>query len=196
LKIDHLAGSVAPVSKTTTYGTVTNIPGATSKCWITSNLGADHQAMSVDDATEAYAGWYWQFNRLQGYRNDGKSVSPSWTISSIDENSDWLNANDPCAVSLEDGWRLPTGTEWSNVQQSNGWSSWGGPWGSPLKLHAAGGLGNIDGSLFLRGSSGYYWSSVQNGSTFGSFLILGVGICKLISLDKAYGYSVRCLRDN
>jgi hypothetical protein len=30
------------------------------------NLGADHQATSVDDATEAFAGGYWQFNRIQG----------------------------------------------------------------------------------------------------------------------------------
>ena len=41
--INHAAGTVCPVSKTVTYGTVTNIPGAPGKCWITSNLGADHQ---------------------------------------------------------------------------------------------------------------------------------------------------------
>ena len=61
-----MAGTVAPVDKTVTYGTVTNIPGETSKCWITSNLGADHQATAVNDATEASAGWYWQFNRHTG----------------------------------------------------------------------------------------------------------------------------------
>ena len=52
ITINHVAGSVAPVTKTVTYGTVTNIPGETSKCWITSNLGADHQATAKDDATE------------------------------------------------------------------------------------------------------------------------------------------------
>ena len=54
LPVNHVAGSVAPVDKTVTYGTVTNIPGETSKCWITSNLGADHQATAVNDATEAF----------------------------------------------------------------------------------------------------------------------------------------------
>ncbi len=71
LTINHVAGVVAPVTKTVTYGTVTNIPGETSKCWITSNLGADHQATAINDATEASAGWYWQFNRKQGYKHDG-----------------------------------------------------------------------------------------------------------------------------
>ncbi|MEI6437009.1 MAG: hypothetical protein WCP32_19460, partial [Bacteroidota bacterium] len=66
ITINHGTGAVAPVTKTVTYGTVTNIPGETSKCWITSNLGADHQATAVNDATEASAGWYWQFNLRQG----------------------------------------------------------------------------------------------------------------------------------
>jgi hypothetical protein len=66
--VNHVAGSVAPVSKIVTYGTVTNIPGETAKCWITQNLGASQQATAVNDATEASAGWYWQFNRKQGYK--------------------------------------------------------------------------------------------------------------------------------
>lgn len=74
ITVSHVAGTVAPVSKTTTYGTVTNIPGETTKCWITSNLGADHQATSMGDATEASGGWYWQFNRKQGYKNDGTTT--------------------------------------------------------------------------------------------------------------------------
>ncbi|MEI7897716.1 MAG: hypothetical protein WCJ26_11825, partial [bacterium] len=71
MTINHVAGTTAPVTKTVTYGTVTNITGEPSKCWITSNLGADHQATAVNDGTEASAGWYWQFNRKQGYKHDG-----------------------------------------------------------------------------------------------------------------------------
>jgi hypothetical protein len=98
LTINHtMSKGVAPVNKTTTYGTVTNIPGGPDKCWITDNLGSDHQATAVYDATEASAGWYWQFNRKQGYKNDG-TLTPSWTTTSISENSDWLPANDPCTV--------------------------------------------------------------------------------------------------
>ncbi|NQV02211.1 MAG: hypothetical protein HQ542_06175, partial [Bacteroidia bacterium] len=53
LQIYHMADTIAPVDKLATYGTVQNIPGEETKCWITSNLGADHQAIAVNDATEA-----------------------------------------------------------------------------------------------------------------------------------------------
>jgi hypothetical protein len=56
ITVYHASGLVAPVSKTVTYATTTNIPGEPIKCWITSNLGSDHQATAVNDATEASAG--------------------------------------------------------------------------------------------------------------------------------------------
>lgn len=89
--INHVAGAVAPVNKTVTYGTVTNISGAPTKCWITSNLGADHQATAVDDNTEASAGWYWQFNRMQGYKNDGSTRTPNstWSSAQNDNYTGW-----------------------------------------------------------------------------------------------------------
>jgi hypothetical protein len=96
---------VAPVNKTVTYGTVTNIPGETSKCWITSNLGADHQATSKDDATEPSAGWYWQFNKKQGYKvtnNNTRTPNTPW-IHPINENSDWTAAKDPCTLEMGNG---------------------------------------------------------------------------------------------
>ena len=116
LSANHVAGSVAPVTKTALYGTATNVPGEPSKCWITSNLGADHQATAADDNTEASAGWYWQFNRRQGYKHDGTTRSPntSW-VTSISENSNWVPGNDPCSIELGDGWRLPTDTELMNI---------------------------------------------------------------------------------
>jgi len=195
--INHVMGSVAPVDKTVTYGTVANIPGETSKCWITSNLGADHQATAVNDDTEASAGWYWQFNRNQGYKHDGTARTPNsaWT-SYIDEDSDWTTANDPCNIELSNGWRIPTYTEWANVDASGGWISWNGPWNSGLKLHAAGCLSYSGGSLNYRGLYGYYWSSLQYGTTKGNVLYFGSGISRVDSNVKAYGFAVRCVRDN
>jgi hypothetical protein len=35
----HTTGTVAPVSKMVTYGTVSGIPGEPSQCWITQDLG-------------------------------------------------------------------------------------------------------------------------------------------------------------
>ncbi len=196
LTINHeTTGGVAPVNKTTTYGTVTNIPGETSKCWITSNLGADHQATAVDDATEASAGWYWQFNRKKGYKHDGSTLTPAWTITSINENSDWLTTNDPCNLELGAAWRLPTYTEWYNVDNTGGWTNWNDPWDSGLKLHAAGYLYTTDGSLGNRGSYGGYWSSTQNSTGDGWDLGFHSSGSFMYNDFKAAGFSVRCLRD-
>jgi hypothetical protein len=198
LTINHVAGTVAPVNKTVTYGTVTNVPGEPSKCWITSNLGSDHQATAVNDATEASAGWYWQFNRPQGYKYEGTNRTPNtlW-ITNIYENSDWLTSTDPCALSLGTGWRVPTGTEWTNVDAIGYWSNWDYPWASLLKMHAAGYLSDWDGSLGSRGSNGFYWSSSQslNSSQGGQNLYFYSTYCYMNNFTKAYGYSVRCLRE-
>jgi len=195
--ISHVtSGGVAPVDKTVSYGTVTNIPGETSKCWITSNLGADHQATDVSDATEASAGWYWQFNRKQGYKHDGTTRTPSaWDATNDNLSSTWEVAKDPCAIELGSTWRIPTYTEWYNVDNTGGWGTWTGPWNSGLKLHAAGYLDGSDGSLNYRGSIGNYWSSTQYSTTYGWYLYFYSGYSSMNYNSKAYGFSLRCLRD-
>jgi len=194
--LTHSIGSIAPVIKIVTYGTVeTNLTGS-NKCLITQNLGADHQANAVTDATEASAGWYWQFNKKQGYKHDGTTRTPNtaW-VSSINEDSDWLPANDPCAMLLGSGWRLPTKTEWSNVFANGGWNNYNDAFSSVLKLHAAGYLLYSDGSLDFRGSGGNYWSSTQGDNSSGWHLGFGSGDCFMFNHNKAYGFSGRCLRD-
>jgi len=194
--INHVAGTVAPVTKSTTYGTVTNISGEPFKCWITSNLGATQQATAVNDATEPSAGWYWQFNRKQGYRHDGSTLTPAWTITSINESFDWLTTNDPCNLELGTAWRLPTYSEWYNVDNVGGWTNWNGPWNSGLKLHAAGYLEHSYGSLSARGQRGYYWSGSQYDSSNGWHLHFYSSGSYMNNGDKAVGFSVRCLREN
>ena len=195
ITVNHIAGAVAPVTKTVTYGTVTNIPGEPTKCWITSNLGADHQANSVGDATEASAGWYWQFNRKQGYKHDGTTRTPNTTwITSIAEISDWIFANDPCSIELGTSWHVPTFGDLYTVWQSGGWTDWNGPWNSGLKLHAAGHLNDSDGSLISRGSTGLYWSSSISYSDADP-LYFWSNACLWVSLPKSSGFSVRCVRD-
>jgi hypothetical protein len=195
ITINHITGNIAPVTKTVTYGIVANIPGEPSKCWITGNLGADHQPTFRSDATEASAGWYWQFNRKQGYKNDGATVTPAWTITSISENSDWTIANDPCALELGTGWRIPTNTEWENVDAADWWYNWNDPWSSDLKLHAAGYLNSSNGALVSRGSQGNYWSSSQPGSEIGYALFFDDGHCYSSTYFKVNGFPLRCLKD-
>ncbi len=195
ITINHVAGAVAPVTKTVTYGTVTGIPGEPSKCWITSNLGADHQATAVDDASEASAGWYWQYNRKQGYQHTGSARTPNtaW-ITSINENIEWLIANDPCALELGNGWRLPVYTEWLSVDASGGWTNWNDPWNSALKLHAAGYL-NTTGWLEYRGQIGYYLNSTQVDNSNGWILGFSSINCQLYNGDKANGWATRCIKE-
>jgi hypothetical protein len=195
LTVNHVVGVVAPVSKLVTYGTVKNIPGETSKCWITRNLGASQQPAVVSDATEASAGWYWQFNLMKGYKHDGSTLTPSWTITGINESSDWLAINDPCSIELGTQWRIPTYTEWYNVDNTGPWVSWNGPWLSGLKLHAAGYLGNSNGSLIGRGSNGDYWSNTQNSTSNGWHLTFDSGTSYIGNNNKAFGFSLRCIRD-
>ena len=92
-------------------------------------------------------------------------------------------------------WRIPTYTEWNNVDANGGWTNWNGPFGSALKLHAAGRLVNIAGSLLNRGSLGYYWSSLQGGPTGGMSLEFDASYSGMnLSNGKANGFSVRCVR--
>ena len=198
LTIDHVvSGGVAPVDKTVTYGTVTNIPGETTKCWITSNLGSDHQATAKSDDTEASAGWYWQFNIKQGYKHDGTTLTPSTTwISSINETSDWITANDPCNIELGNTWHIPTYSEWNNVDASGSWADWDDPWDSGLKIHAAGFLDGYAGSLDSRGSYGLYWSSTQKTDFNGYNLYFKSDNSFIGNFGKTYGFPARCVKDN
>ena len=187
-----MAGSVAPVTKTVTYNTITNIPGEPSKCWITRNLGADHESTAFDDDTEPSAGWYWQFNHKQGYKHDGTTLTPKNTwITNPDVSTDWKAANDPCTLELGNGWRIPTSSEWDHVLFDLAWVS-GNPkglWNSGLKVHTAGHL-DSDGSLINRGIEGNYCGN-SNSYTF----LFKKNLMQIGTVNSAYGYPLRCIKD-
>jgi len=199
MTVAHTVGTVAPVTKTVTYGLVaTAIGGTGTKCWITQNLGADNQASSATDATEAAAGWYWQFNRLQGYKHDGTTRTPGtvWDTTQDNMSATWEAAKDPCTQLLGPGWRIPTYTEWFNADAApQNWNNYTDGYNSVLKLHAAGGLKIADGSLIARAIGAYYWSSTQVSATLGNRMVLNSSSANINSGDKATGDSMRCLRD-
>jgi hypothetical protein len=195
LIIDHIAGDVAPITETNfRYGVVETDLLGENKCWIKQNLGAHHVAGGPTDDTEESAGWYWQFNRKQGYQHDGSILTPNtiW-ITYIDEASNWTAENDPCTILLGRGWRVPTEMEWANAYWL--WSNLYDSYASVLKLHGAGGLSDLDGTLVSRGFEGYYWSSGQYDGTYGWFLGLASEFSGMVNLSKGFGFSVRCIRD-
>lgn len=193
LSISHVTtDGIAPVKRIVNYGTVTtNLSGA-NKCWITQNLGATTQASSATDATDAASGWYWQFNRKQGY---AVGPNPVWTTNSISESSDWLPANDPCTLELGTGWRIPTHTEWTNASSGGAWGSYTDAYNSVLKIHAAGTLSSGNGVLDSRGSTGSYWNSTQKDASSGWILILYNSFSGLDGSSKASGLPIRCIKD-
>jgi hypothetical protein len=196
ITVEHIAGDVAPVDKTVTYGTVTNILGEESKCWITQNLGSDRQALSVDDATEPSAGWYWQFNRKQGFKNDGMNLTPAAAWYTGDGSlTGWEAVNDPCSLELGTGWRIPTLTEWTNVDASGNWTDRTGPWNSALKLHSGGNLQSFDGELLDIGDVGAYWSSNYSDLYNSWALYFSSGGSTIEQFGRNSGLSLRCIKD-
>jgi len=195
--INHVAGAVAPVTKTVTYGTVANVPGEPSKCWITKNLGATQQPSAGNDATEPAAGWYWQYNLKQGYQHDGTTRTPNTTwITSITAPNDWQTANDPCVLEIANGWRLPTYSEWYNVDAAGNWNSYNDTYASGLKLHAAGFLDYSAGLLLDRGSAGTYWSSTQGTpGNLGWQLETSNTYSYMACYYEADAFTARCIRD-
>ena len=196
ITINHLvSGGVAPVNKSVTYGIITNLPGEPALCWITRNLGASQQPTTVNDNTEASAGWFWQFNRKQGYKHDGTTRTPNTTwIATINENSDWTAANDPCTIEFGAGWRIPTNTEWTNVDETGGWTTYTGAYNSPLKLHCGGYLEGTNGVLGGRGNYGYYRSSTQFTNLNGWLFVINSENCNMGANPKTHGFSLRCIR--
>jgi len=212
ITVTHTAGDgITPSSGyagSITYDTALfNFGGSTgNKCMITRNLGATQQATSVGDNSAASAGWYWQFDKKQGYV-DGPT--PAWGTYGTD--GSWLSTKDPCALLLNPitggTWHIPTNQQWTDIDGTGAgtgtaWTTWSGPFGAlatdgttQLKLHAAGYLSNGSGVLYDRGSNGYDWSSTQGSSTDGSYLIFASSASGVFNNNKAFGYSVRCLKD-
>ena len=122
------------------------------------------------------------------------------------------------------GWHVPSDCEWMYLEHGQGMSiaqqTTDNAWrandndnqGTPgYKLRSQGtgqtnasgfsgllaGYRSTGGSFFLRTSDGYWWSSSATGATTASFRYLFTGDRGVYrsSLNKAYGFSVRCLKD-
>ncbi len=193
--VHHYGGSVAPVDATITYEVVESSLSGNTRCWIARNLGASSAPSSSTVSTAGQSGWYWQFNRKQGYSHNGTSFTPVvYWKSSISETSNWTAGNDPCTLLLGDTWSIPTYTQWSNVISN---ASWGGSvsnsFGSVLKIHTgAGKLSATDGSLSGRGSNGWYWSATSvNYTTARAF---NTSTLVMEVTNKPEAYALRCIR--
>jgi len=89
---------------------------------------------------------------------------------------------------------LPTEAEWEAERTSWSSNNAAGAFASPLKLPVAGFRNGSNGSLNDVGSLGYYWSSTVDGA-YSRYLHFNSSDAYLNSYFRAYGYSVRCLKD-
>jgi hypothetical protein len=155
IRVQHVAGGVSPITVAITYPTVEH----EGYCVLAWNLGATKGPDSRTDASDAASGWFWQFNRKQGYQMTGTVRTPntSWKTA-YNKNISWTSDNDPCTLFLGSGWRIPTQNDW-NVMEN--WTSGIAQWNSVLKMSQIGYLNGTSASRTRRTERAYYWSSTQ-----------------------------------
>jgi hypothetical protein len=199
------AGSVFCGSGPTAIVEVVSLSG---KTWMDRNLGSTQVASSSTD--NASYGDLYQWGR----GSDGHQCRTSATNSTqsstdtpehgdfINEFSDWRSVqnnnlwqgingiNNPCPH----GYRIPTFAELDQERAS--WSSINavGALASPLKFPLSGRRDYINGSLSNVGNLSYYWTSTISGA-FPQALYFQNQFAIMITFERAFGQTVRCIKD-
>ena len=204
-------GSLACGNPITHNGSPYNsVQSTTGKCWLDRNLGATQVATSSADA--ASYGHLYQWGR----GTDGHQIRTSSTtaiLSSTDvpgnanfittstSPNDWRSGqngnlwqgvngiNNPCPT----GYRVPTSAELDAERAGFSTNNAAGAFASVLKLPMAG-LRLINGSVTAEGTYGGYWSSTVIDAKAND-LRFGSGNSSINGSERAYGSSVRCLKN-
>lgn len=188
----------------------------TGETWMDRNLGASQVATASDDAA-AY-GDYYQWGRLtDGHQNAASGTKTTLSsgdvpghgnfILSPDDPKDWRNpqndalwqgtssTNNPCPS----GFRLPTDAEWEAERLSWDTQDAAGAFSS-LKLTLPGDRNlNTPGNVSGIGVRAHYWSSTIKVTGTGNQsmnLNLGGSWASISEQPRAYGLSVRCIKEN
>jgi uncharacterized protein (TIGR02145 family) len=113
----------------------------------------------------------------------------------------WNEECDPCKAA-NSSWRLPTGSEWSQIYSNNTIVNTGkGLYIRPdgvnpsVFLPAAGYRYRADGALDDVGMYGGYWSSTASGTNALYLYFNGTTVYPSYSNNRSYGFSVRCVSE-
>jgi hypothetical protein len=192
------------IGKDTTT-TVVDITGPSGGVWMDRNLGATQAAASSTDA--ASYGDLYQWGRAKDGHESRTSNTTATTATSADAghgdfitvDDNWTNftdedtlwqagLNDPCPT----GYRIPTETELETERllfsSNNAAAAF-----SALKLPLAG-YRDGNGAPSNVGSSGIYWSSTVYFAN-ARLLVFGSSSAYVYNNPRAYGLSVRCIKD-
>jgi uncharacterized protein (TIGR02145 family) len=207
-------GPSYPLGTVHCSGTPTSIVDVTNpvtgKTWMDRNLGASRVATSSTDAA-AYGDLYQWGRGADGHQC--RNSATTTILSSTDQlahgnfilvsNSpyDWRSpqntnlwqgvngVNNPCPI----GYRIPTEMEFNNEVIS--WSSQNtdGSFESILKFCLAG-RREFNSGILGAYSYAYYWNSTFSGSR-SSYLNYGSSLANTVANFRAYGFSVRCIKN-
>ena len=177
--------------------------------WMDRNLGASRVAQTSTD-TDAYGDLYQWGRPTDGHEKRSSNTTATTVDSDVPGHANFITApidwripqndtlwqqstgtNNPCPA----GFRLPTETEWNNEKQSWVSQDAAGAFTSPLRLVMAGARHFQDGIIQLVGSHGFYWSATVGGSTGSCYLLFSNGSVINHIEVRAFGLSVRCLKD-
>jgi uncharacterized protein (TIGR02145 family) len=202
----YAAGSVFCASGSATIVEVTN--STTGKIWMDRNLGARQVATSSTD-TNSYGDLYQWGRGSDGHQCRNSATTATLSSGDVPGHGDFIKGSDdwrsPENTNLWQGvngqnnpcpslYRLPTETEINAERLSWSSNNSAGAFGSPLRLPMAGNRSNSNGSLSSVGSYGRYWSSTVSGSN-ARYLDFYSSHASMGTRNRAYGYSVRCLKD-
>jgi uncharacterized protein (TIGR02145 family) len=200
---------------------VANVRSLTGRVWMNRNLGASRVATAVDDFL-AYGSLY-QWGRgndghqLINYTAAGVGTAVNGTTATLSATDipgdnlfitigaapfDWratqndnlwqgkYGINNPCPID----YRLPTNAELTAEVTAYNIANSADAFASSLKFTVPGYRINSVGSLSSVGSNGAYWSSTVSGSS-ASYRGFNGGGTDTNADSRAYGFSVRCLKD-
>ncbi len=130
---------------------------------------------------------------ISGWWNSGASTD-TWNAATAAGVSETKGC-DPCKV-LGNDWRLPTEEDWNSVLTAEGITNNQTAFESNLKIPAGGWRATTSSAIASAGSSSWYWSSKASSSAGAKGVWIQTASVQRSYTDaRAYGTSVRCVKD-